>query len=110
MNASITQQTWHGALHTTLDCHHTVALIASSKAKQLAQEMTQHDEYYLCLQAGYDVEIVRVLKVKEDVVTLLRGQRGTAPNIWPAGTWLRSNISVSSYLPRSVSRSWDLYY
>jgi hypothetical protein len=48
--------------------------------------------YFLTLQAGFDVEIVKLVAVTQNILIMERGQQGTNISIWPAGTIIAARI------------------
>jgi len=51
----------------------------------------------LTIEAGFDIEIVKVTKIcNENILCIERGQQGTVPGVWPAGTVLEGRITAQA--------------
>lgn len=90
---------WQASLHSTLDLNSDTVSINSEFAKILREGLlnSPNNKYYLLtLEAGYEVEIIRVCYVSRDGVMLIkRGQEGTESLVWPAGSIAKAMIKSS---------------
>jgi hypothetical protein len=84
-------KSWKAVIETTLDLEYTTVRISATKAHAL--DLGTSHGCLLTLEAGFDVEIVKVVRSAQGILTLERGQEGTTPAIWPAGTVLEARIS-----------------
>jgi len=87
---------WKSHLEATVDLHHLTMLIPSHKAKLLEWGLQKGGYYLLTLEAGFDMEIVKVISAFNGKLTVLRGQQGTLPTIWPAGTPIEARITAKA--------------
>lgn len=85
---------WQAQLMTTLDYDYANVPIALSKAKQLAMKLHKGKPCYLVLHSDIDIEIVNVVRVFHDIITMERGQKGSHANIWPPGSFISAKISA----------------
>lgn len=83
---------WNANINATLDIDYATITISDSKGAQLEPELNKGGFYYLTLQAGFDIEIIKVIAAIKGVLTVERGQLGTHPGIWAAGTLLQARI------------------
>ena len=51
---------------------------------------------FLTLEAGFDIEILKVVAATNGILTTERGQQGTTANVWPAGTGIDARISAKT--------------
>ncbi|HLF67530.1 MAG TPA: hypothetical protein VI522_07940 [Gammaproteobacteria bacterium] len=86
------EEGWQANIHATLNTNSSGVPISPAKAALLAGTLRQDQCYFLTLQAGFDVEIVRLLAVTQNILIIERAQQGTCANIWPAGTLLVARI------------------
>lgn len=90
-------QSWHANILHTLDFYHTSVRVSPKKASLLRAGLSRGGVYYLILEAGFDVEIIKVIGVTRDGLLIIqRGQAGTLPGVWPAGTPIDSRISAKT--------------
>lgn len=85
---------WQAQLLTTLDYDYANVPIALAKAKSLAAQLHKGKPCYLVLHSDIDIEIVNVVRVFHDIITIERAQKGTHANIWPPGSFISAKISV----------------
>lgn len=85
---------WQAQLMTTLDYDYANVPIALFKAKTLASKLQKGKPCYLVLHSDIDIEIVNVVRVFHDIITMERGQKGTHANIWPPGSFISAKISA----------------
>jgi hypothetical protein len=85
-------QGWQANIHATLNLNSTGIPVSAAKAALLDGTMDNNQCYFLTLQAGFDVEIVKLVAVTQNILIIERGQHGTAINIWPAGTPIAARI------------------
>lgn len=89
-----TQKIWQAQLLSTLDYDYANVPIDLAKAKALSMNLKKHVPCYLVLYSDLDIEIVNIVRVFHDIITMERGQKGTSPNIWPPGTFISSKITA----------------
>lgn len=90
-----TSKIWRTVIETTLDVYYDTIKISNAKSAQLKDGLDKAGFYYLTLAAGYDVEIIKVFQVLDNgILVVERGQQGTSPCIWPAGTVIESRIAA----------------
>jgi len=87
---------WKSYIETTIDIDHLVIQIPAQKAKLLELGLKKGGYYLLALEAGFDIEIVKVICVSDGKLTVLRGQERTLPTIWPAGTPIDARITAKA--------------
>lgn len=85
---------WQAQLLMTLDYDYANVPISLAKAKILSQNLQKGKPCYLVLFSDLDLEIVNVVRVFHDIITMERGQKGTNPNIWPPGTFISAKITA----------------
>jgi hypothetical protein len=85
-------QGWQANIHATLNLNSTGVPVSSAKAALLAGTLDKDQCYYLTLQAGFDVEIIKLITVTQNILIIERGQQGTPISIWPAGTLIAARI------------------
>jgi hypothetical protein len=85
---------WQAQLLMTLDYDYANVPIDLAKAKMLTKSIQKGKSCYLVLFSDLDLEIVNVVRVFHDIITMERGQKGTNPNIWPPGTFISSKITA----------------
>lgn len=90
-------QGWQANIHATLNAHATGVPVGAAKAALLAGTLDKNQCYFLTLQAGFDVEIVKLITVTQNILIIERAQQGTAMNIWPAGTPIAARIPVKIF-------------
>src|SRR5579872_6016620 len=89
-----TPKIWQAQLMTTLDYDYANVPISLSKAKNLAAKLEKGKPCYLVLHSDIDIEIINVIRVFHDIITMERGQKGTHANIWPPGSFISAKISA----------------
>ncbi len=89
-----TTKIWQAQLYSTLDYDYANVPINLDKARDLAASLHKGQPCYLVLFSELDMEIVNVIRVFHDIVTLERGQKGSSPNIWPPGTFISAKITA----------------
>jgi hypothetical protein len=89
-----TTKIWQAQLYSTLDYDYANVPIKLDKARELAACLHKGQPCYLVLFSELDMEIVNVVRVFHDIVTLERGQKSTNPNIWPPGTFISAKITA----------------
>ena len=86
---------WKTVIETTLDVYYDTIKVSDIKSMQLREGLDKAGFYFLTLAAGFDVEIIKVFQVLDNgLLVVERGQQGTAPCIWPAGTVIESRIAA----------------
>jgi hypothetical protein len=85
---------WQAQLLMTLDYDYANVPINLAKAKLLSQNLEKGKPCYLVLFSDLDLEIVNVVRVFHDIITIERGQKGTNPNIWPPGSFISARITA----------------
>tara|TARA_R110002072_G_scaffold271965_1_gene432003 strand:- start:29114 stop:29542 length:429 start_codon:yes stop_codon:yes gene_type:complete len=86
---------WKTVIETTLDVYYDTIKVSDIKSMQLREGLDKAGFYFLTLAAGFDVEIIKVFQVLDNgILVVERGQQGTAPCIWPAGTVIESRIAA----------------
>jgi hypothetical protein len=85
---------WQAQLLMTLDYDYANVPINLAKAKLLSQSLQKGKPCYLVLFSDLDLEIVNVIRVFHDIITIERGQKGTNPNIWPPGSFISAKITA----------------
>jgi len=86
---------WRTVIETTLDVYYDTIKVSNAKSMQLKEGIDKAGFYFLTLAAGYDVEIIKVFQVLDNgILVVERGQQGTSPCIWPAGTLIESRIAA----------------
>ncbi len=85
-------QGWQANIHATLNLNSTGVPVSNAKAALLSGSFDKDQCYYLTLQAGFDVEIIRLITVSQNILIIDRGQQGTPISIWPAGTLIAARI------------------
>jgi hypothetical protein len=85
-------QGWQANIHATLNLNSTGVPVGAAKAAQLSNSLDKEQSYFLTLQAGFDVEIIRLVTVCRNILLIERGQHGTPIGIWPAGTLIAARI------------------
>ncbi len=85
---------WQAQLYSTLDYDYANAPINLNKARELASHLRHGQPCYLVLYSELDMEIVNVVRVFHDIITIERGQKGSSPNIWPPGTFISAKITA----------------
>jgi len=89
-----TQKIWQAQLLSTLDYDYANVPIDLAKAKALSQSLQKKVPCYMVLYSDLDIEIVNVVRVFHDIITIERGQKGTTPNIWPPGSFISAKITA----------------
>lgn len=88
---------WRAVIQHTLDTDYTTVVVESSKAKILSKGLELGKFYYLTIEAGFDIEIVKLIAVKNNsILEIERGQQGTVPGVWPAGTMIEGRITAQA--------------
>lgn len=91
---------WQASILNTLDLNSDTVSIDPRRALLLREGLLQYgaNKYYLLtVEAGYELEIIKVCYVSSDGVLLIkRGQEGTEHCVWPAGTVLKAMISAKT--------------
>lgn len=90
----VTAQSWRAHILTTLDTNSVAVKVADHKATLLQEGLEAGGYYLMTIEAGFDVEIVKIVMAHNGILTLERGQQGTMPGIWPAGTPMDARISL----------------
>jgi hypothetical protein len=85
---------WQAQLLMTLDYDYANVPIDLAKAKMLSYSLQKGKPCYLVLYSDLDLEIVNVIRVFHDIITIQRGQKGTNPNIWPPGSFISARITA----------------
>lgn len=85
-------QGWQASIHATLNLNSTGVPVSAAKAALLSETLDKDQCYFLTLQAGFDVEIIKLITVVQNILLIERGQQGTPINIWPAGTIIAARI------------------
>ena len=86
---------WRAVIEHTLDIDYDTVVVAAEKAKLLKQGLDSGKFYYFTIEAGFDIEIIKVTRVNNDnILCIERGQQGTMPGVWPAGTVLEGRITA----------------
>jgi hypothetical protein len=85
-------QGWQASIHATLNLNSTGVPVSAAKAALLSGSLDKDQCYFLTLQAGFDVEIIKLITVVQNILLIERGQQGTPINIWPAGTVIAARI------------------
>lgn len=85
-------QGWQANIHATLNLNSTGVPVSAGKASLLSGSLDKDQSYFLTLQAGFDVEIIRLVTVCRNILLIERGQHGTPIGIWPAGTLIAARI------------------
>lgn len=86
---------WRAVMEHTLDVDYDTVVVAPEKARILKKGLDSGKFYYLTIEAGFDIEIVKVNRICNDnILCLERGQKGTVPGVWPAGTVLEGRITA----------------
>ena len=95
----MSKKIWQTVIYSTLDINSDTVSINSNLAKLLRDGLlgSEQNKYYLLtLEAGFEIEIIRVCYVSRDGVMLIkRGQEGTEPMIWPAGSIVSAVIRAT---------------
>ncbi|MBP9721975.1 MAG: hypothetical protein KBD64_02320 [Gammaproteobacteria bacterium] len=88
---------WRAVIEHTLDTDYDTVVVSIDKAKALAPGLSRGKIYFLTIEAGFDIEIVKVTKIcNECILCLERGQQGTIAGVWPAGTVLEGKITAQA--------------
>jgi hypothetical protein len=88
---------WRATIMHTLDVDYNTVLVSEERAKLLVKGIKEGKFYYLTIEAGFDIEIVKVVDIKnKNILVIERGQQGTGAGIWPAGTLLEGRISAQA--------------
>ena len=88
---------WRAVMEHTLDVDYDTVVVDARKAKALKDGLNKGKCYYLTIEAGFDIEIVKVTKIcNENILCIERGQQGTVPGVWPAGTVLEGRITAQA--------------
>ncbi len=88
---------WRAVMEHTLDTDYDTVVVDAKKAKALKDGLNRGKFYYLTIEAGFDIEIVKVTKICNDnILCIERGQQGTVPGVWPAGTVLEGRITAQA--------------
>ena len=86
---------WKTVIETTLDVYYDTIKVSNAKSMQLKDGIDKAGFYFLTLAAGFDVEIIKVFQVLDNgILVVERGQQGTTPCIWPAGTVIEGRIAA----------------
>lgn len=88
---------WRAVMEHTLDVDYDTVVVSIDKATALKNGLDKGKYYYLTIEAGFDIEIVKVIRVCNDnILCIERGQQGTIPGVWPAGTVLEGRITAQA--------------
>ena len=87
---------WRANLHATLDIEYLTLSIDPVKSRVLEDQLSEQDDCFLVLEAGFDVEIIKVLAACGGMLTIQRGLQGTVANVWPAGTPIEARITAKT--------------
>ena len=87
---------WRANILSTLDVNYVTIKIDRERAKLLEPGLANGGYYLLTLEAGFDVEIIKVVAATNGILTTERGQQGTLPTVWPAGTPLEARITAKT--------------
>lgn len=87
---------WRTAIQTTLDTNYITIKINTEKARELESGLKNGCNYLLTLEAGFEIEIIKVVASTNGILTIERGQQGTFPNVWPAGTPIEARITAKA--------------
>lgn len=88
---------WHAVMEHTLDVDYDTVVVSPEKAKALKKGLDKGKFYYLTIEAGFDIEIVKVTRISNNnILCIERGQQGTVPGVWPAGTVLEGRITAQA--------------
>jgi len=90
----VTAQSWRAHILTTLDTNSIAVKVAEEKASLLQEGLETGGYYLMTIEAGFDVEIIKIVMSHNGILTLERGQQGTTPSVWPAGTPMDARISL----------------
>lgn len=85
-------QGWQANIYATLNLNSSGVPVSHAKAALLSKAMYKDQCYFLTLLAGFDVEIVKLVAVTQNILIIERGQQGTNISIWPAGTQIAARI------------------
>lgn len=85
---------WQAQALSTIDYDYGNVPIRLEKAKLLASHLEKGKPLYLVLHSDLCFEIVNVVRVFHDIITIERGQKGTYANLWPAGSLISAKISA----------------
>ncbi len=85
---------WKAQALSTIDYDYGNVPIHLAKAKLLATHLQKGKPCYLVLHSDLCIEIVNVVRVFHDIITIERGQKGTHSNLWPAGSLISAKISA----------------
>ncbi len=85
---------WHAQALSTIDYDYGNVPIHLSKAKMLAGHLQKGKPCYLMLYSDLCIEIVNVVRVFHDIITIERAQKGTNATLWPAGSCISAKISA----------------
>lgn len=85
---------WQAQALSTIDYDYGNVPIRLERAKMLASHLEKGKPFYLLLHSDLCIEIVNVVRVFHDIITIERGQKGTYPNLWPAGSLISAKISA----------------
>lgn len=95
--STINIKVWKAVIEHTLDVDYDTVVICTEKAKLLKEGIEQGKFYYLTIEAGFDIEIIKVTKICNDsILCIERGQQGTSPGVWPAGTVIEAKITAQA--------------
>ncbi len=88
---------WTAVIEHTLDVDYDTVVVCTEKAKALTKGLKKGKSYYLTIEAGFDIEIIKVMKIcNERILCIERGQQGTVPGVWPAGILLEGRITAQA--------------
>jgi hypothetical protein len=93
---STVMNSWRATLFSSLDWDSTCAEISPIRAAELEKDFVNGKPLFLTVQAGFDVEIVKIVSITENILTMERGQQGTQTNVWPAGTPIEARITAKA--------------
>ncbi len=85
-------QGWQANIHATINLNSTGVPVSQAKAELLASTIDKDQFYFLTLQAGFDVEIIKLIAISQKILMNRRGKKCTSINIWPAGTLIAARI------------------
>jgi hypothetical protein len=86
---------WRAVIEHTLDVDYDTVVVSMEKAKTLKKGLDSGKFYYLTIEAGFDIEIIKVTRICNDnILCIERGQQGTIAGVWPAGTVLEGRITA----------------
>ncbi|MFI4956177.1 MAG: hypothetical protein ACHQAX_03085 [Gammaproteobacteria bacterium] len=85
---------WQTQALSTIDYDYGNVPIHLEKARLLASHLEKGKPFFIVLHSDLCIEIVNVIRVFHDIITIERGQKGTYANLWPAGSLISAKISA----------------